>query len=143
MVCLGTPLYILALVLTACALLDVLNILVRLSERDKPFGIQAEVLRTISQMVVQLDERFLVHTGVHKAVIRLLRTCVGDEIPETPIATKSLGAAGSSSRISPSEYEEDRMYSVPAVVARHLLIEPQLSIFFVFFAAVSVPIPTS
>lgn len=64
-------------------------------------------------MVVQLDERFLVHTGVHKAVIRLLRTCVGDEIPDNPVVTKSLGAAGSSSRISLSEYEEDRTYSIP------------------------------
>ncbi|KAG8860846.1 hypothetical protein FRB96_003580 [Tulasnella sp. 330] len=99
----------------------VLTTLVRLSERDRPFGILAEVLQTISQMVVQMDERFLVHTNVHKAVIRLLRTCVGDEIPDSPVAAKSLGAAGSSSRISPSEYEEDRVYSKPAGTLRHAL----------------------
>ncbi len=87
---------------------DVLNALVRLSEADRPFGIQAEVLRMISNLVVMLDERFLVHTGVHKAVIRLLQACMGDEITEFDVGTgKAMGAAGSVARLSPSEYEED------------------------------------
>ncbi|KAG9003238.1 hypothetical protein FRB93_011151 [Tulasnella sp. JGI-2019a] len=109
---------------------DVLTSLVRLSESDRPFGIQAEVLRTISTMVVQLDERFLVHTGVHKAVIRLLRTCVGDEIPDGPTAVKSLGAAGSSTRISPSDYEEDLVNLLCILCSRIRTYPDLLMIFF-------------
>ena len=60
-------------------------------------------------MVVLLDEQFLVHSAVHKAVIRLLRTCVGDELQERIDGrNKLMGAAGNIDRPAPSEYEEDR-----------------------------------
>lgn len=73
-------------------------------------------------MVVLLDERFLVHSAVHKAVIRLLRTCVGDEIPGSPLRTKARGAAGSSASIRPSEYEEDRKCLCRPVAEGEILI---------------------
>ena len=88
---------------------DVLGTLVRLSETDRPFGIQAEVLRTVQNMVVLLDEQFLVHSAVHRAVLRLLRSCVGDDLQEKLDGrNKIMGAAGNSTRGQPSEYEEDR-----------------------------------
>lgn len=81
----------------------------RLSEADRPSGIQAEVLRAVQNMVVLLDDRFLVHSAVHKAVLRLLRSCVGDDIQEQLDGrNKVMGAAGSTTRTSPSEHEEDR-----------------------------------
>ena len=81
----------------------------RLSETDRPFGIQAEVLRAVQNMVVLLDETFLVHSAVHKAVLRLLRSCVGDDIQEQLDGrNKAMGAAGNAVRSQPSEYEEDR-----------------------------------
>lgn len=86
---------------------DVLGILVRLSEPDRPFGIQAEVLRTVQNMVVLLDEQFLVHSAVHRAVLRLLRNCVGDDLQEQLDGRKVMGAARSAARGQPSEYEED------------------------------------
>lgn len=86
-----------------------LGTLVKLSESDRPFGIQAEVLRAVQNMVVLLDEQFLVHSAVHKAVLRLLRNCVGDDIQEQLDGrNKPMGAAGNASRTQPSEYEEDR-----------------------------------
>ena len=89
--------------------LDVLGTLVRLSEPDRPSGIQVEVLRTVQNMVVLLDEQFLVHAVVHRAVLRLLRTCVGDDIQEQLDGrNRVLGAAGNVVKTSPSEYEEDR-----------------------------------
>lgn len=89
--------------------LDVLGTLVKLSESDRPFGIQAEVLRAVQNMVVLLDETFLVHSAVHKAVLRLLRNCVGDDIQEQLDGrNKAMGAAGNAVRSQPSEYEEDR-----------------------------------
>jgi hypothetical protein len=89
--------------------LDVLGTLVNLSEPDRPSGVQAEVLRAISSMVVLLDEQFLVHTAVHKPILRLLRTCVGDEMEETIDGRRKLmGAAGSTVKSQPSQYEEDR-----------------------------------
>jgi hypothetical protein len=59
-------------------------------------------------MVVLLDNQFLVHSAVHRAVLRLLRTCVGDDLQEKLDGrNKVMGAAGSLSKTSPSEHEED------------------------------------
>lgn len=89
--------------------LDVLGTLVKLSETDRPSGIQAEVLRAVQNMVILLDEQFLVHSAVHRAVLRLLRNCVGDDIQEQldNQNRKVMGAAKNIVRSSPSEYEED------------------------------------
>ena len=88
--------------------IDVLGTLVRLSESDRPAGIQAEVLRAVSNMVILLDEQFLVHAAVHKAVLRLLRNCVGDDLQEQLDGrSKLMGAARNVTRAQPSEYEED------------------------------------
>lgn len=89
------------------AKVDVLGTLVKLSESDRPFGVQAEVLRVVRDMVVLLDEQFLVHSAIHKAVLRLLRNCVGDDIQEQLDGKKAMGAAGSATPNRPSEYEED------------------------------------
>lgn len=87
---------------------DVMGTLVKLSEPDRPFGIQVEVLRSVQNMVVLLDEQFLVHSAVHKAVLRLLRNCVGEDVQEhLDGRNRVMGAAGGSTRGSPSEYEED------------------------------------
>ena len=83
--------------------------LVKLSEADRPSGIQAEVLRAVSNMIVLLDEKFLVHTAVHRPVLRLLRTCVGDELEESfDGRSRVMGAAGNAVKPQPSQYEEDR-----------------------------------
>ena len=59
-------------------------------------------------MVVLLDEQFLVHSAVHRAVLRLLRNCVGDDLQEQLDGrNKPMGAAGNTTRTQPSEYEED------------------------------------
>lgn len=62
-------------------------------------------------MVVLLDEQFLVHSVVHRAVLRLLKTCVGDDIQEQLDGRRVMGAAGTVVRAMPSEYEEDREFS--------------------------------
>lgn len=91
--------------------LDVLGTLVKLSEPDRPSGIQAEVLRAVQNMVVLLDEQFLVHSAVHRAILRLLRNCVGDDIQEQLDGrNKVMGAAKDAVRSQPSEYEEDREF---------------------------------
>lgn len=83
----------------------------KLAEADRPFGIQAEVLRSVQNMVVLLDEQFLVHSAVHKAVLRLLRNCVGDDIQDQLDGkNRAMGAAGNTVRTQPSEYETDREF---------------------------------
>ncbi|KAG8680607.1 hypothetical protein FRC08_016153 [Ceratobasidium sp. 394] len=90
---------------------DILGTLVALSEADRPFGVQAEVLKTIGTLVELMDEQFLVHAAVHKAVLRLLRVCVGDLIDEVPqSSSKAMGAASVSKKSSIANYEEDRTY---------------------------------
>lgn len=60
-------------------------------------------------MVVLMDEQFLVHSAVHRAVLRLLRNCVGDDIQEQLDGRhKVMGAAKNAVRSQPSEYEVDR-----------------------------------
>ncbi|KAG9047004.1 hypothetical protein FS837_003240 [Tulasnella sp. UAMH 9824] len=109
---------------------DVLNTLVKKSEDDKPFGIQAEVLRTISNLVVLLDEKFLVHSTVHKAVIRLLQACMGEEITEqTAGKGKAMGAAGAAGRLSPSEYEED-LVNLLCILCSRIRTYPELLLIF-------------
>lgn len=96
--------------------LDVLGTLVRLSETDRPAGIQAEVLRAVQNMVVLLDEQFLVHSAVHRAVLRLLRNCAGDDLQEQIDGrSKVMGAARNVTRGQPSEYEEDCKFSLITV----------------------------
>lgn len=96
--------------LTVALRTDVLGTLVRLGETDRPFGIQAEVLRMITRLVSALDGQFLVHSAVHKAVIRLLRMAVGDEIDGHVDGARPMGAASMSVRAEPSDYEYERQY---------------------------------
>ncbi|EMD38541.1 hypothetical protein CERSUDRAFT_113722 [Gelatoporia subvermispora B] len=110
---------------------DVLGTLVKLSESDRPFGIQAEVLRAVQNMVVLLDEQFLVHSAVHKAVLRLLRNCVGDDIQEQLDGrNKVMGAAGNAARNQPSEYEEDLVNLLCILCSRIRTYRELLMIFF-------------
>jgi hypothetical protein len=63
-------------------------------------------------MVVLLDEQFLIHSAVHKAIIRLLRICTEDEFQEMPDGKrKVMGAAAETVRALPSDYELDRACS--------------------------------
>ena len=105
---------------------DVLGTLVRLSEADRPFGIQAEVLRAVQNMVVLLDEQFLVHSAVHKAVLRLLRNCAGDDLHEQLDGRhkKVMGAAGNAVQTQPSEFEEDRTLASSHYTTQFLSSEP-------------------
>ncbi|KAI0721715.1 Retinoic acid induced 16-like protein-domain-containing protein [Cerioporus squamosus] len=110
---------------------DVLGTLVKLSEADRPFGIQAEVLRAVQNMVVLLDEQFLVHSAVHKAVLRLLRNCVGDDLQEQLDGrNKPMGAAGNTTRTQPSEYEEDLVNLLCILCSRIRTYRELLMIFF-------------
>jgi retinoic acid induced 16-like protein len=124
---------------------DVLGTLVRLSESDRPSGIQVEVLRAVQNMVILLDEQFLVHSVVHKAVLRLLRNCVGDDIQEQldNQNRKVMGAAKNIVRSSPSEYEEDREFSVRLSNRSSSNAEMQLSIFYVYYAVAFGPFASS
>ncbi|KZT26211.1 hypothetical protein NEOLEDRAFT_1155737 [Neolentinus lepideus HHB14362 ss-1] len=110
---------------------DVLGTLVKLSESDRPFGIQAEVLRAVQNMVVLLDEQFLVHSAVHKAVLRLLRNCAGEDLQEQlDNRNRVMGAAKNAARSSPSEYEEDLVNLLCILCSRIRTYRELLMIFF-------------
>ncbi|EGN92451.1 hypothetical protein SERLA73DRAFT_117334 [Serpula lacrymans var. lacrymans S7.3] len=110
---------------------DVLGTLVKLSEPDRPSGIQAEVLRAVQNMVVLMDEQFLVHSAVHRAVLRLLRNCVGDDIQEQLDGrNKVMGAAKDIVRSQPSEYELDLVNLLCILCSRIRTYRELLMIFF-------------
>ncbi|KAI6005953.1 Retinoic acid induced 16-like protein-domain-containing protein [Pisolithus albus] len=110
---------------------DVLGTLVRLSEADRPSGIQAEVLRAVQNMVILMDEQFLVHSAVHRAVLRLLRNCVGDDIHEQLDGRhKVMGAAKNIARSQPSEYELDLVNLLCILCSR---IRTQRELLMIFF----------
>ncbi|KAG8217506.1 Retinoic acid induced 16-like protein-domain-containing protein [Butyriboletus roseoflavus] len=110
---------------------DVLGTLVRLSEPDRPSGIQAEVLRAVQNMVVLMDEQFLVHSAVHRAVLRLLRNCVGDDLQEQLDGrNRVMGAAKNAVRSEPSEYELDLVNLLCILCSRIRTYRELLMIFF-------------
>ncbi|KAG1756798.1 Retinoic acid induced 16-like protein-domain-containing protein [Suillus paluster] len=110
---------------------DVLGTLVRLAEPDRPSGIQAEVLRAVQNMVVLMDEQFLVHSAVHRAVLRLLRNCVGDDIQEQLDGrNRVMGAAKNAVRSQPSDYELDLLNLLCILCSRILTYRDLLMIFF-------------
>ncbi|KAI6039060.1 Retinoic acid induced 16-like protein-domain-containing protein [Pisolithus marmoratus] len=110
---------------------DVLGALVRLSEADRPSGIQAEVLRAVQNMVILMDEQFLMHSVVHRAVLRLLRNCVGDDIHDQLDGRhKIMGAAKNVVRSQPSEYELDLVNLLCILCSR---IRTQRELLMIFF----------
>ncbi|OAX44636.1 hypothetical protein K503DRAFT_846344 [Rhizopogon vinicolor AM-OR11-026] len=110
---------------------DVLGTLVRLAEPDRPSGIQAEVLRTVQNMVVLMDEQFLMHSAVHRAILRLLRNCVGDDIQEQLDGrNRVLGAAKNAVRSEPSDYELDLLNLLCILCSRIRTHRELLMIFF-------------
>ncbi|PVF93356.1 hypothetical protein CPB86DRAFT_777127 [Serendipita vermifera] len=110
---------------------DIMGTLVKLSELDRPSGILAEVLRTVSNMVVLLDEQFLIHTAVHKAIIRLLKACTDDEFQEKVDGkNKVMGAAAKAVRTSPSDYELDLVDLLCVLCSRIRTYRQLLLIFF-------------
>jgi hypothetical protein len=56
----------------------VLTILVNIAEADFPDGLRGEVIRTITNMINLLDDKFLVHGAVFKATLKLIRSSVED-----------------------------------------------------------------
>jgi hypothetical protein len=65
-----------------------------------------------------LDEHFLVHTAVHRPILKLLKICVGDELEENLDGHgRVMGAASVSKRAKPSQYEEDRKLSLEITLA--------------------------
>ncbi|KAG2132501.1 Retinoic acid induced 16-like protein-domain-containing protein [Suillus bovinus] len=110
---------------------DVLGTLVRLAEPDRPSGIQAEVLRAVQNMVVLMDEQFLVHSAVHRAVLRLLRNCAGDDIQEQLDGrNRVMGAAKNAVRSQPSDYELDLLNLLCILCSRIRTYRELLMIFF-------------
>ncbi|KAF9564673.1 hypothetical protein CPC08DRAFT_705201 [Agrocybe pediades] len=82
-------------------------------------------------MVVLLDEQFLVHSAVHRAVLRLLRTCVGDDIQDQLDGrNKVMGAARNVVRAPPSEHEEDLVNLLCILCSRIRTYRELLMIFF-------------
>ncbi|KAG1731891.1 Retinoic acid induced 16-like protein-domain-containing protein [Suillus lakei] len=110
---------------------DVLGTLVRLAEPDRPSGIQAEVLRAVQNMVILMDEQFLVHSAVHRAILRLLRNCVGDDIQEQLDGrSRVMGAAKNAIRCQPSDYELDLLNLLCILCSRIRTYRELLMIFF-------------
>ncbi|WWC70800.1 uncharacterized protein I206_104752 [Kwoniella pini CBS 10737] len=114
---------------------DLLGQLERLCEPDRPYGIKAEVLRAINNLIVSLSERFLVHNAVHRPLRRLLRSCIGEE-PEEKVDGKArvVGAAGMdpdlNRRGSNEDIEEDLVGLMCTLASRMVAYPPLLLIFF-------------
>lgn len=78
---------------------DLLAQLVRYTLPDQPRGVKGETIRFYSNLIVLLDEHFVVHNAVHKPLVRLLRSCVQAEVDAQ--------GEGSGWQTVDPEYEED------------------------------------
>ncbi|KIK38676.1 hypothetical protein CY34DRAFT_376614 [Suillus luteus UH-Slu-Lm8-n1] len=82
-------------------------------------------------MVILMDEQFLVHSAVHRAVLRLLRNCVGDDIQEQLDGrSRVMGAAKNAVRSQPSDYELDLLNLLCILCSRIRTYRELLMIFF-------------
>ncbi|KAG2063620.1 hypothetical protein BDR04DRAFT_379550 [Suillus decipiens] len=82
-------------------------------------------------MVILMDEQFLVHSAVHRAVLRLLRNCVGDDIQEQLDGRgRVMGAAKNAVRSQPSDYELDLLNLLCILCSRIRTYRELLMIFF-------------
>ncbi|KAL7750413.1 hypothetical protein RI367_004187 [Sorochytrium milnesiophthora] len=52
--------------------------LVNVSEADFPLGYRGEVIKTFTALVNHLDNRFLIQSAVHRAIIKLNRACAAE-----------------------------------------------------------------
>ncbi|CAO1618625.1 unnamed protein product [Jaminaea pallidilutea] len=58
---------------------NVLSIVVQAAIKDEPNGVTVEAVRFFQVLVANLDARFLSQQAVNKPLVRLIRSCVGDE----------------------------------------------------------------
>lgn len=57
----------------------VLSIVVQAAIKDEPNGVTVEAVKFFQVLVANLDARFLSQQAVNKPLVRLIRSCVGDE----------------------------------------------------------------
>ncbi|PWZ00729.1 hypothetical protein BCV70DRAFT_189331 [Testicularia cyperi] len=58
---------------------DILTELVDLSAEDRPKGIKGETIRTLTNLIILLDERFLSRRAVHKPISQLIQLCLDED----------------------------------------------------------------
>ncbi|KAJ3286936.1 hypothetical protein HK104_008833 [Borealophlyctis nickersoniae] len=58
---------------------DVLGYLVKISEDDVPVGFRSEVIHFLSSLISLLDGKILFQSSIHRATLKLMRSCLTDK----------------------------------------------------------------
>lgn len=116
---------------------DILTELVHLSVEDRPKGIRAETIRTLTNLIILLDEKFLSRRAVNKPISQLIQLCLDQDAARFQLDDDSFEAAGSSAQASAAaaagaelDYEEDLVELMCQIASQIRNTPDLLQIFF-------------
>ncbi|KAJ1028719.1 hypothetical protein NDA16_001885 [Ustilago loliicola] len=112
---------------------DILTELVHLSVDDRPKGVRAETIRTLTNLIILLDEKFLSRQAVNKPISQLIQLCLDEDAARFQLDDDSFEASGSSAPADAGvelDYEEDLVELMCQIASRIRNTPDLLQIFF-------------
>ncbi|KAJ1593249.1 hypothetical protein NDA11_006445 [Ustilago hordei] len=113
---------------------DILTELVHLSLDDRPKGIRAETIRTLTNLIILLDESFLSRQAVNKPISQLIQLCLDQDAARFQLDDDLFEASGSSAPAPAAgvelDYQEDLVELMCQIASRIRNTPDLLQIFF-------------
>ena len=113
---------------------DILTELVHLSVDDRPKGIRAETIRTLTNLIILLDESFLSRQAVNKPISQLIQLCLDQDAARFQFDDDPFEASGSSAPAPAAgvelDYQEDLVELMCQIASRIRNTPDLLQIFF-------------
>ncbi len=116
---------------------DVLTQLVHLSVDDRPKGVRGETIRTLTNLIILLDERFLSRHAVNKPISQLIQLCLDEEAARFQMDDDSFEAnrptsssSSNAAAVPEADYEEDLVDLMCHIASRIRNTPDLLQIFF-------------
>lgn len=116
---------------------DVLTQLVHLSVDDRPKGIRGETIRTLTNLIILLDERFLSRHAVNKPISQLIQLCLDEDAARFQMDDDSFetnrptpSSSDAAAAVPEADYEEDLVDLMCHIASRIRNTPDLLHIFF-------------
>lgn len=112
---------------------DILTELVHLSVDDRPKGIRGETIRTLTNLIILLDEKFLSRQAVNKPISQLIQLCLDEDAARFQLDDDSFDTSVPSSAPAAAvelDYEEDLVDLMCHIASRIRNTPDLLQIFF-------------
>lgn len=108
---------------------DILTELVHLSVDDRPKGVKGETIRTLTNLIILLDEKFLSRQAVNKPISQLIQLCLDEDAARFQLDDESFDASAAV-KAAEEDYEEDLVDLMCHIASRIRNTPDLLQIFF-------------